>query len=347
MTNRLLRFAAVAAAMVMVTVAVQRAASAQGIGGRSGSDSRGQQALDDGRKALESDDFANAEQKFREAISLDPKLNDAYWRLAAILYGKKEYAKSVQLLRSAPDQQDLDIREQLGLALYKTANPPPAESIRLLEDVVSKRPDSYAAQLQLGQHLVRTEPTRAAAAIEVYLRYRPPSAASLDPQIHMVLGTAYVYARDWDAAQKEFEGLLRTKPNDMTAKLMLGSVLVGKGSCSQAISLYERILSRGAAAAEHVLQPRHLLSAREARGRRLARGRAVQPRQADRRQGPRAHLRRALRSAQLSARAHRVPAGGAGGSGQRHHQGPDRPHLPRHAQLSVGGHLPRAGRRRR
>ena len=29
----------------------------------------------------------------------------------------------------------------------------------------------------------------------------------------------------------------------MTAKLMLGSVLVGKGSCSQAISLYERILS--------------------------------------------------------------------------------------------------------
>ena len=243
MTNRLLRFAAVAAAMVMVTVAVQRAASAQGIGGRSGSASRGQQALDDGRKALESDDFANAEQKFREAISLDPKLNDAYWRLAAILYGKKEYAKSVQLLRSAPDQQDLDIREQLGLALYKTANPPPAESIRLLEDVVSKRPDSYAAQLQLGQHLVRTEPKRAAAAIEVYLRYRPPSAASLDPQIHMVLGTAYVYARDWDAAQKEFEGLLRTKPNDMTAKLMLGSVLVGKGSCSQAISLYERILS--------------------------------------------------------------------------------------------------------
>ena len=28
----------------------------------------------------------------------------------------------------------------------------------------------------------------------------------------------------------------------MTAKLMLGAVLVGKGSCSQAITLYERIL---------------------------------------------------------------------------------------------------------
>ncbi|MCU1281442.1 MAG: domain protein, putative component of TonB system, partial [bacterium] len=245
MTHRLLRLAAVAAAaMVTVTVAVERGALAQSAtGGRLGSDSPGQQSLADGRRALESDDFATAETKFREAISLDPKLNDAYWRLAAILYGKKQYAQAVELLRRAPEQTDIDVREQLGLSLYKTANPPPAESVRLLEDVVSKRPDSYAAQLQLGQHLVKSDPKKAAAAIEIYLKYRPAAAASLDPQIHMVLGTAYVYAKDWDAAQKEFEGLLKTKPNDMTAKLMLGSVLVGKGSCSQAISLYERILS--------------------------------------------------------------------------------------------------------
>jgi tetratricopeptide (TPR) repeat protein len=226
-------------------MAAEPCAHAQGsaVGGRNGSDSPGQQALNDGRKALESDDYSTAEQKFREAISLDPSLKDAYWRLAAILYGKKQYSKSVELLRRAPDAEDIDTREQLGLALYKTANPPPAEAIRLLEDVVQKRPDSYAAQLQLGQHLVRTDPKRAATAIEIYLKYRPPSAASLDAQIHMVLGTAYVYAHEWDAAQKEFEGLLKTKPNDMTAKLMLGSVLVGKGSCSQAISLYERILA--------------------------------------------------------------------------------------------------------
>ncbi|MGZ3442371.1 MAG: tetratricopeptide repeat protein, partial [Polyangia bacterium] len=244
MRARLLRLAAVAAAATVMSVAtVERDAQAQVIGGRSGSDSPGQQALADGRRALESDDFAAAETKFREAISLDPKLNDAYWRLAAILYGRKQYPQAVELLRKAPEQADIDVREQLGLSLYKTANPPPAESVRLLEDVVAKRPDSYAAQLQLGQHLVKTEPKRAAAAIEVYLKYRPPSAASLDAQIHTVLGTAYVYAKDWDAAQKEFEGLLKTKPNDMTAKLMLGSVLVGKNSCSQAISLYERILS--------------------------------------------------------------------------------------------------------
>ncbi|MDB4968948.1 MAG: repeat-containing protein [Myxococcales bacterium] len=240
MTYGLLRAVASAAAVMVVLAGAGQRAAAEG---RSGSDSAGQQSLTDGRKALEADDFAAAEAKFREAISLDPKLNDAYWRLAAILYGKKQYAQSVELLRRAPDQIDVDVREQLGLALYKTANPPPAEAVRLLEDVVSKRPDSYAAQLQLGQHLLKSEPKRAANAIELYLKHRPPSASNLDAQIHMVLGTAYVYSKEWDLAQKEFEGLLKTKPNDMTAKLMLGSVYVGKNACSQAISLYERILS--------------------------------------------------------------------------------------------------------
>lgn len=244
MMHRVLRGAALAVAALSATVAVEGGAAAQvnAIGGRTGSESPGAQALGEGRKALDSDDYNTAEAKFREAISLDPKLNDAYWRLAAVLYGKKQYRKAVELLRRAPDQTDIDVREQLGLALYRTANPPPAEAVRLLEDVVSKRPDSYAAQLQLGQHLVRSDPKRAAIAIEQYLRNRPPSAASMDWQIHMVLGTAYVYAREWDQAQREFEGLLKTKPNDMTAKLMLGSVFVGKGACSQAISLYERIL---------------------------------------------------------------------------------------------------------
>jgi tetratricopeptide (TPR) repeat protein len=242
MKKRLVGLALIAG-LATATVGSQRNAAAQGTaGGRTGSASPGEQSLLDGRKALESDDFATAEAKFREAISLDPKLNDAYWRLAAILYGKKKYTEAVTLLRRAPDQTDIDVREQLGLSLYKTTNPPPPESVHLLEDVVVKRPDSYAAQLQLGQHLVKSDPKRAAAAIEIYLKYRPPSAASLDPQIHTVLGTAYVYAKEWDLAQKEFEGLLKTKPNDMTAKLMLGSVLVGKGACSQAISLYERIL---------------------------------------------------------------------------------------------------------
>ena len=224
----------------LISTAGTRRAEAQG---RSGSDSPGQQSFLDGQKALENDDYPTAEAKFREAISLDSKLNAAYWKLAAVLYHNKKYTEAVKILRTAPEPSDLDVREQLGLALYKTSNPPPAEAIKILTDVTAQRPEAYASQLQLGQHIYKTDPKAGAAALEAYLKYRPVSASSIDPQIHMLLGTAYVYGKEWDAAQREFEGLLKVKPNDMTAKLMLGSVFVGKNACSQAISLYERILN--------------------------------------------------------------------------------------------------------
>jgi tetratricopeptide (TPR) repeat protein len=233
------RFVALAVGLLLLAPAASETASAQG---RSGSDSPGQQAFLDGQKALENDDFATAEQKLREAISSDAKLNGAYWKLAVILYRNKKYADAVALLRRAPEQEDIDVREQLGLALYKTANPPPPEAVKLLTDVVAKRPEAFLAQLQLGQHIYKTDPKAGATCFENFLKYRPPSASSLDPTAHMLLGTAYVYAKEWDQAQREFEGQLKVKPNDMTAKLMLGSVFVGKNACSQAISLYERIL---------------------------------------------------------------------------------------------------------
>jgi tetratricopeptide (TPR) repeat protein len=227
----------------LVSTAIASNAVAQS-SGRLGSNSPGQQSFEDGQKALENDDYAGAEAKFREAISLDSKLNPAYWKLAAVLYHNKKYPEAVSILRRAPEPDDIDVREQLGLSLYKTANPPPAEAIKLLEDVVSKRPEAYAAQLQLGQYRLasRTDPKAAAAALEAYLKYRPAAASASDPDVHMKLGTAYFYGKDWDAAQHEFEGLLKIKPNDTTAKLMLGAVFTARGACSQAISLYERIL---------------------------------------------------------------------------------------------------------
>ena len=76
-------------------------------GGRTGSASPGEQSFADGRRALEADDFATAEQKFREAISLDPKLNDAYWRLAAILLRRRRSTRRPSSCCGArPDQAE-------------------------------------------------------------------------------------------------------------------------------------------------------------------------------------------------------------------------------------------------
>ncbi len=193
-------------------------------------------------KAFNADDFPTAELKFKDAIAQNSKLTDAYWHLAAIYYRNKQYKQAVDLLRGCPDQANVDVKEQLGLNLFKTQNPPSPEAVKLLEDVTKARPDSFAAQEKLGEFYLRNDPQKAAEAFKAYFKSRPAAAAELDPQVHMLLGTALVLAKDYDEAQKEFEGLLKTKPNDLGAKLMLGTVYVGKGACSQAITLYERLL---------------------------------------------------------------------------------------------------------
>jgi tetratricopeptide (TPR) repeat protein len=216
--------------------------------GRTGTTSPGQQAFDEAMRCLNSDDFGCAEQKFSEAITLDGALIDAYWRLATVHYKNKKYKEAIALLRRAPDQANVDVKEQLGLALYKSAAPPPAEAIKLLDSVVEARPASFAAQLQLGQHFYKSDPKRAATALEACLKNRPASfPPQLEEQVRLLLGTAYLLGRDWDQAVKEFEGLLKSKPNDMNAKLMLGSAQTGKcqnegKGCSQCITTYEKIL---------------------------------------------------------------------------------------------------------
>lgn len=238
-----MKLVAIAVALALLSIPV--VARAQG---RAGTDSPGQQALADAMKAFDADDYATAEQKFKEAISADATLTDAYWKLAAIYYRNKKYKDAVTILRRCPDQKNMDVREQLGLSLYRSSNPPPAEAVTVLEEVADQRPSSFAAQLQLGQHFFKSDPKRAANAFEMYLRHRPPTAAETDALVHEKLGTDYILLHQWDDAQRQFEGILRTKPNDLMAKLMLGTVYVGKRNedpqaCSQAITLFERILN--------------------------------------------------------------------------------------------------------
>jgi tetratricopeptide (TPR) repeat protein len=215
--------------------------------GRTGTTSPGQQAFDEAMRCLNSDDFGCAETKFKEAITLDAGLIDAYWRLATVHYRNKKYPEAVALLRRAPDQTNLDVREQLGLALYKNNNQP--EAVKILDGVVSSKPDASAASLQLGQHYYKTEPKKAIPFFESYLKNRTNPA--LDEQVKLLLGTACLLARDWDQAMRVFEELLKSKPNDLAAKLNLGTAQSGKcqtgdsSACSRCITTYERILGEG------------------------------------------------------------------------------------------------------
>src|SRR5262249_7935056 len=156
---------------------------------------------------------------------------------AAIYYRDQQYGRAVELLRRCPDHDNLDVKEQLGLNLYLTATPPPEAAVALLEEVARQRPESFAVELQLGQHRLHSDPRAAAAAFEAYFRARPSTLADSDAAIRMRLGTAYLLAREWPAAEREFNLLIKARPHDLQAKLMLGSALVGRGACGEATPL--------------------------------------------------------------------------------------------------------------
>ncbi len=232
-----------------VTLAVLLGAAAAHAQGRTGTSSPGQQAFDEAMRCFNGDDYPCAEQKFTEAIQLDGSMVEAYWHLAAVHYKNKKYKEAVALLRKCPDQTNIDVREQLGLALFKTVTPPPPDAIKLLEGVTEARPDSFASQIHLGQHFYKADPKKGIKALEAFLKTRPQSAATYDEQAHVWLGTAYLLNKEWDLSIKEFDGILKSKPNDLAGKLMLGSAQTGKcqnenKGCSQCITTYEKILGQ-------------------------------------------------------------------------------------------------------
>jgi len=213
--------------------------SSHAFAGQGGADvSPGEQSFNEGMQLLDAKDFPAAEQKFRQAIALDKSLVKAYGELGAVLNAQKKYKDAVDTLKSCPEQKDLLVREQLGIGLDKLGNP---DAVGLLEGVVKEKPDAFAAQLMLGLHYFKTKDyKKVPPALDAYLKYRP--TPELDSEVRFKLGNAYLLTSDWDAAQREFETLLKTKPNEMAYKLGLGTAYVAKEECGKAITLYERIL---------------------------------------------------------------------------------------------------------
>ena len=209
---------------------------------------------------------------------------------------------------------------------------------KLLEDVVDQ-----AARLVRGAAAARAAPASRASRKKAAdgLRGLPEVSAAvggeLDPQIHMLLGTALRLRQGLGRGAARVRGAAQDQAqrHDRQADARRGARRQGRLQPGHlALRAHPR---RGAEAAEHLLQPRQLLPAREALRRRAARGRALHQGQAD--TTPRATCSSCdalYEQKNYPARARRVSDGGAAGSGQRRHQGQDRPHLPRHEELPVG-----------
>src|SRR4051812_15673613 len=105
--------------LAMSFSSVAREAWAQG---RAGADTEEGQTFDAAEAAFNAGKYDDAAKLYEKVISINPQHSDAYVRRGIIFYKRKEYSAAVGLLRKAqqllPD--DLNIKSQLGLSLYKS-----------------------------------------------------------------------------------------------------------------------------------------------------------------------------------------------------------------------------------
>ena len=248
-----------------------------------------------GARRSRADDFAAAEAKFREAISArlqaqrrllatggDPLRQEEVRAGGRAAAPRARPGRHRRARAARPDAlQDVDPAAGRGGAAARGRGRQAARLVR----------GAAAARAAPASRPSPSAPPRRSRSTSSIVRRRRPS---LDPQIHMLLGTALRLRQGLGRGAARVRGAAQDQAqrHDRQADARLGARRQERLQPGHlALRAHPR---RGAEAAEHLLQPRHLLPAREARRRRAARGRALHQGQADR--TPRATCSCATRS---------------------------------------------------
>lgn len=201
-----------------------------------------QESYDNGikleRRAEEKDDksyLKEAEKEYREAISAEPNMVQAYIRLGYVLYALNRSDESIQLLQKALEQHpnNTELEHYLGLNLYQTGQADEAE--KLLTHVVEERKDLPEAYFILGKiNLDKGFPLKSQ---EYFSQYA--AASPNDAHAYRALASAYIQAKDVAGAESALSHLLMLAPDDIVAKINMGHVKFERGQIDEAVKLYE------------------------------------------------------------------------------------------------------------
>ena len=176
----------------------------------------------EGRAALRDGDHDDAARALDQAIALNPRRLEAYGLRAAVHAARGEHARGIALMRRAralaPD--NVDVLAALGTQLVLAGEL--GEGVPLLEDVVTRAPAQYGAQVLLGHHYAdKAQWSDAARALEAYFRARPKELAKDDDRHRLDLAEAYLRTYRPGDARVLYAGISERNPTWLGAKLGL------------------------------------------------------------------------------------------------------------------------------
>jgi tetratricopeptide (TPR) repeat protein len=206
--------------------------------------------LDEGRRHLENQNFAEAERVFREALSKNPRDARASYYLGIALARQDRTEEAIEALetsRRGADRPNPSVLFELGTALSRLERYP--EALRVLKEATELAPSETTFRLQLGWVYYSTlEGEKARGEFERVIAAAPSARAFL------YLGLTEVGLGRNDPAVDAFREAIRIDPAILEAHVALGKVLARAGRDAEAIPVLNRALEIDPESAESHFQ---------------------------------------------------------------------------------------------
>ena len=217
-----------------------------------------------------------AEAKFNQTLTLDPKSSAAYYALGNVYAAQNDRAKAEEQYKKAADLSPARSATRLRYAQYKIQTGDLPAGKKFLEEMTEKAPDflpalNWLAEIALAEKkyddcavlltkalardplhpeamilnarlkMARGEYAKAVTDLQGMLNYYPKA-----PMVHYRLGVAYVATGDAAKAMDSLNQAVTLAPGFPDAAVLLAGLNVQKGDFSRAVVLLKPLLQEHA-----------------------------------------------------------------------------------------------------
>jgi len=215
-----------------------------------------------------------AESEWREAVRLRPTMTTAHLALSEVALRKRDLdllaSSTEQLINGEPSSPmgyvlraivhrvkgdiagaEADLKKAIEVApqnpvgysqmgQWRLAQKRFPEAEKLFEQALERDPN-FAEALEglLGVYKAQNQPAKALARVQAQIVKAPQNSA-----FHMLLGLAFMDAKDSKNAEAALQKAVELNQNNMDAFLLLAQVQAAQGSIDRAVASYERSIQR-------------------------------------------------------------------------------------------------------
>jgi len=204
-----------------------------------------QRKLEEANRLVKSGKPKRADGLYREAIALDPNLEDAYEWYSMSKFAQRQYKDGERIARDGLKhiQGSIALKAQLGLHLVQQRKF--NEAHKYLKTTAARLKTRFEVQAVAGQCCLHVGDYECAElALRNYLSSRPSRLKKRDNDFRFLLGLTLLKKGDVRQAETILNKVLLVNPDSVPAQVAKAEVFLRTGKCAQAVSAYERLFRR-------------------------------------------------------------------------------------------------------